>query len=355
MGSRLPSGAIGVIRVLEVLATLKRAGAETLVASLVSGLDRSRFEPAVVTLYNASPHDLEPAVRASGVPVTRLGKRPGIDVRMFSRLRAVIDEFRPDVVHTHSYVMRYTLPVVRCAAVHTIHNLAVHEVDTVGKLVHRIAFRRGVIPVAVAEEVARSCEEVYGIRPRTILNGIEVSRFGRPEASQAWREAHGFSDSDVLVVSVARLMPQKNPELLAQALPEGFHLLLAGEGPLRDALTGIPRVHLLGVRSDLPEVLSAADVFALASNWEGHPIAVMEALAAGLPTVATAVGGVPEIVGDAGVLVPPGEVKALHDGILAAYADRDKYRAAALVRATRFDIRNTIAGYEEVFEEAVRK
>ena len=344
-----------MIRVLEVLATLKRAGAEMLVASLVSGLDRSRFEPAVVTLYDASPHDLEPVVRAAGVPVTRLGKRSGIDVRMFSRLRTVIDEFRPDIVHTHSYVMRYTLPVVRCAAVHTVHNLAAHEVDRVGKLVHRIAFRRGVIPVAVADEVARSCEEVYGLRPRTILNGIDIARFHGHEARQAWREAHGFSESDVLVVSVARLMPQKNPELLVQALPEGFHLLLAGEGPLRNALTGLDRVHLLGVRSDLPELLSGAEVFALASNWEGHPIAVMEALAAGLPTVVTGVGGVPEIVGDAGVLVPPDNVKALHDGIVAAYANRDKYRAAALQRATRFDIRTTIAAYEDVFERAVRR
>ncbi len=159
----------------------------------------------------------------------------------------------------------------------------------------------------------------------------------------------------MLVVSVARLMPQKNPELLARALPEGFRLLLAGDGPLRDALTGHEGVHLLGVRTDLPELLSAADVFALASNWEGHPIAAMEALAAGLPTVATAVGGVPEIIGDAGVLVPPNDAKALHDGIVAAYAHRDKYRIAALERARRFDIRNTIAAYEDVFEEAVRK
>src|SRR5688500_11373922 len=146
MGSRIRAGAGGVIRVLEVLATLKRAGAETLVTSLVAGLDRSRFEPAVVTLYDASPNDLEPVVREAGVPVTRLGKRPGFDLRMFGRLRRLLEQFRPDVVHTHSYVMRYTLPVVRCAAVHTVHNIAAQEVDRAGKLVHRIGFHRGVIP-----------------------------------------------------------------------------------------------------------------------------------------------------------------------------------------------------------------
>jgi glycosyltransferase involved in cell wall biosynthesis len=344
-----------VIRVLEVLATLKRAGAETLVASLVSGLDRTRFEPAVVTLYGASPNDLEPVVREAGVPVTRLGKRPGFDVRMFARLRRAIEEFKPDVVHTHSYVMRYTVPVVRCGAVHTVHNMAAREVDRVGQLVHRIGFRRGVIPIAVADEVARSFEQVYGFPPRTITNGIDVTRFHRPEARRDWRAANGFTDEDVLVVSVARLVPQKNPGLLALALPDGFHLLLAGDGPLRGQLEGRERVHLLGVRSDLPELLSSCDVFALASDWEGHPIALMEALAAGLPTVATRVGGVHEIVGDAGLLVDRGDAGALRQAILTAYRERDRLRQAALSRAAQFDIRRTVAAYEEVFEEAVRR
>lgn len=344
-----------MIRVLEVLATLKRAGAETLVTSLVSGIDCSRFEPAVVTLFDASPDDLESVVRAAGVPVIRLGKRPGFDVRMFARLRRAINDFQPDIVHTHSYVMRYTLPLVRCAAVHTVHNIAAREVDRVGQLVHRIAFRRGVIPVAVADEVARTFESVYDLRPRTILNGIDVRRFNRPAVRGEWRRKHGFADDDVLVVSVARLVPQKNPQLLARAVPDGFRLLIAGEGPLRDQLAGLDRVHLLGVRSDLPELLSACDVFALSSDWEGHPIALMEALAAGLPAVATAVGGVPEIIGQAGVLVPPGDAAALRGGILTAYRERDQFRNAALERARQFDIHQTIAAYEALFEEAVRR
>ena len=344
-----------MIRVLEVLATLKRAGAEMLVSSLVAGLDRSRFEPAVVTLYDASPNDLEPVVREAGVPLTRLGKRPGFDLRMFARLRRVLDEFRPDVVHTHSYVMRYTLPVVRCAAVHTVHNIAAQEVDRAGKLVHRIGFHRGVIPVAVADEVARTFEAEYGRRPRTILNGIDAAKFHRPEAREEWRRTNGFRDDDVLVVSVARLVPQKNPHLLARSLPDGFRLLLAGEGPLRDELSGLDSVHLLGVRADLPELLSACDVFALASDWEGHPIALMEALAAALPTVATDVGGVSEIVGDAGILVSPRDSAALKTAILQAYAQRQHLREAALRRSAQFDIRKTVEAYEAVFEEAVRR
>jgi glycosyltransferase involved in cell wall biosynthesis len=354
MGARVRAGDIGLIRVLEVLATLKRAGAEMLVASLVSRLDRRRFEPAVVTLYDASEGDLEPLVRNANVPVFRLGKRPGFDIRMFGRLRRVIDGFRPDVVHTHSYVMRYTLPVVRCAAVHTVHNMAVREVDRAGQLIHKMGFRAGVIPVAVADQVARSFEQVYGFWPRTVLNGIDAGQFHRPALRQQWRADNGFSDSDVLVVSVARLVPQKNPQLLVRSLPEDFRLLLVGEGPLRSELEGHPRVHLLGVRSDLAAVLSASDVFALASDWEGHPIALMEALAGGLPTVATDVGGVREIVGDAGLLVKAGDSAALRNAIVTAYANRERYSASALNRAVQFDIRRTVAEYESMFEQAVR-
>jgi glycosyltransferase involved in cell wall biosynthesis len=334
-----------VIRVLEVVATLKRAGAETLVTSLVSGLDRSRFEPAVCALFDPSPNDLEPPA-----PVWRLGKKAGFDPRMYSRLRKVVREFRPDIIHTHSYVMRYTLPVARCAAVHTVHNLAAREVDRAGTIVHRIGYRLGVVPVAVADEVARSVEDLYGIRPVTIRNGIDVERFHRPECRQVWRAANGFSNDDILIVSVARLEPQKNPELLIRALPESCHLLLAGDGSLRPVLEGRPRVHLLGVRKDLPELLSGCDLFALASDWEGHPIALMEAMAAGLPVVATAVGGVPEIVGDAGLLVPPGDRDALHSALENALKMREKCAFTSRKRAEMFDIRATIDAYSALFE-----
>lgn len=343
-----------MIRVLEVVATLKRAGAETLVTSLVTGLDRSRFEPAVCALYDPSENDLEPAVRAAGIRVWRLGKKRGFDVRVYTRLRRVLREFRPDIIHTHSYVMRYTLPVARCAAVHTVHNLASREVEGLGRMVHRAGYRTGVVPVAVAEEVARSFEAVYGFHPAVIPNGIDVRRFSKPEVRSAWRAANGFRDEDTLIVSVARLEPQKNPELLIAALPDGFHLLLAGDGSLRSRLEGRPRVHLLGVRSDLPELLSSCDAFALASDWEGHPIALMEAMAAGLPVVATAVGGVPEIVGNAGILVAAGDAAGLRRGLETVVRERVTYTEAARRRADAFDVQRTISAYSELFQRVAR-
>lgn len=350
-----------MIRVLQVLATLKRAGAEALVTSLVCHIDRERFDPAVVTLYDASPGDLEETVRACGIPVRRLGKSPGLDLRMYPAMKKAIREFQPDLIHTHSYVMRYVLPVAPCPVVHTVHNLAGQEVDRIGQLIHRIGFRRGVVPVAVADEVARSFHRLYGFPPAaTIANGIDLSRFGTTDRNE-WRRREDFSPDHVLIVSAARLEPQKNPALLAGAfrrLPQHCHLLLAGEGSLRGQLTGLDRVHLAGSRSDLPDMLQSCDIFALASDWEGHPIALMEAMAAGLPIVATSVGGVPEILGDAGMLVPRGDEDALASALLRLAGDADERQRlgrAARERAGQFDVRNTVRAYEAVYAQAVRR
>ncbi len=183
------------IRVLEIIPTLKRAGAENMVASLACLLDRDRFETVVVSLYDAFPNGLEPVLERGGVRVRHLGKRRGFDPRMYPRLSAVREEFQPHVVHTHSYVLRYALPVFArrgTAMVHTVHNLAGKEADRLGRAIHRYAFRHGVVPVAIAGEVARSVRAVYGVEPETIANGIDTKAFQRPEARLPWRLANGF-------------------------------------------------------------------------------------------------------------------------------------------------------------------
>jgi glycosyltransferase involved in cell wall biosynthesis len=121
-----------------------------------------------------------------------------------------------------------------------------------------------------------------------------------------WRAQNGFSAADLLFVCVARLYVQKNHKTLVEAFASGLatvagaKLLLAGDGHLRNeveaqvqALGLANRVHFLGRRDDIPELLAACDIFSLASLWEGNPLSVMEAMAAGLPCVVTAVGGVP--------------------------------------------------------------
>jgi glycosyltransferase involved in cell wall biosynthesis len=368
------------IRVLEVLASLRRGGAERVAVSLARGLDPDRFETEVVSLYGAFATGFERVLEEHHIPTRHLGKQRGLDLRMYPRLAGVFRSFKPGLVHTHSYVLRYTWPAGLLAGlagsrqapgamVHTVHNVAHREVEWLGRAIHRVAFRHGVIPVAVSGAVARSFREVYGFDPAaTIPNGVDAEHFFRPQARQEWRRAQGFSSEDGLVVSIARLEPQKNPlgliESFARALRDDprWHLLLAGDGSLREAAAQTAgkfalggRVHCLGVREDVAETLAASDVFALASHWEGNPMSVLEAMAAGLPVVATAVGGVPELVEDGatGLLAPAGDVQALAEALAAMAGDpqrRQELGAAARKRAAQFSVSAMVAAYSQLFE-----
>ena len=230
---------------------------------------------------------------------------------------------RPHVVHTHLSVLRYALPgLLRRRVplvVHTLHNLAEHETDTFGRILQWFAFRRPVLPVAISREVAASLWRVYGLECKAMVpNCVPVAQYSRSLADRVrWREREGFDQDAVLFTCVARREPHKNPLLLVKAFAElrdaPAHLVMVGEGSLREKLREYirscrldRRVHLLGKRNDIPECLAASDVFALSSDWEGNPLAVMEAMAAGLPVIGTAVGGVPELVesGQHGILVP---------------------------------------------------
>lgn len=361
------------IRVLEVLATLKRAGAERMAVSIARRLDPARFQTAVVSLFDPFTGGFEPELESARVPHWHLGKRPGLDLRIIPRLRRVFTDFRPGIIHTHSYVLRYTLPaglgLARTPMVHTVHNLAARETDLTGRLLHRLAFGRRVAAVAVGDVVACSYRDLYGAEPAaTIRNGIDTLAFHQPGLRARWRSANGFSESDLLVVSVARLDPQKNPLGLIDAFARAFaaqphaRLLLAGDGSLRAAceqqaakLNLAPRVHLLGAAQDIAGVLAAADLFALASHWEGTPLAVIEAMAAGLPVVATAAGGVPELVVDGltALLAPVGDMDTFSNQLARLGRDprlRETMGRAGRLRSAEFGVDAMVSAYASLFE-----
>ncbi len=367
-------------RVLHILPNFGPGGAERMVTHLLLHMNRDRFEVAAVSLFDRQGTDLETMLDQARTQVWYLGKHKGFDPRMFRRLWEVFRKFQPDVVHTHRYVLRYLLPLILVQRarvwVHTVHNVAEKEVDWVGKWIHRVAFRAGVVPVAIAEEVARSLERVYGIKnPPLIPNGIPVANFALgEEARKVWRAREGYGESAVLLVSVARMSPQKDHFSLIQAFSiassrnSQLRLLLVGDGSLRSeleaqvkALDLKDKVRFLGVRADVPEILAAADMFVLSSRWEGNSLSVMEAMAAGKPVIATAVGGVPELVqhGISGVLVPPGDVEALAEAILKLAGDRNLRRQMgkeAFGRAKeRFDVSVMVREYEALYERLLGK
>ena len=361
------------MRVLQVIPTLAVGGAERVVSLLARHLRRSGHDVAVISLYDPSGSWIEAGLRSDGIPVEFLGKRPGLDLRMIPRIARVVARFRPDVVHTPLYVLKYVLPAAagRCRVVHTVHNLAEHEVERLSKVLQAIAFRAGVIPVAIGDAVAESMQKLYRLPARHLIpNGIPVSDYAPPAgAREEVRASLGIPGDAPVFVAVGRLERQKNGQSLIEAFASerlrslGARLLLAGDGELRHQLEaqasarGVrDRVHFLGIRADIPRVLAAADVFVLASRYEGNPLTVMEAMAAGKPVLATAVGCVPELVPDsAGLLVAPGDDAALEAAMVDLAADagraREKGASAALVARSRFDASVMASAYEKLYAE----
>jgi glycosyltransferase involved in cell wall biosynthesis len=359
------------LRILHVVPAFGLGGAEQMAGHLMIGLSKSH-DVAGASLYPPMNSPIESRLLQANILVRYLDKRRGFDAKLFKSLDRVIREVQPHIVHTHLSVLRYALPGLRRhrvpVVVHTLHNLAEREADAFGRVVQWFAFRRAVRPVAVSREVAASVKRVYGVDCNTIVpNCIPVDDYRRKLTDRArWRQEERLDPDSILFTCVARLEPQKNPLLLVQAFAAlnnpRTHLMILGEGSLRQELAAYirlrgleRRVRLLGWRDDIPECLAASDVFVLCSSWEGNPLGVMEAMAANLPIIATAVGGVPELVesGQQGILAPSGDCAALTDAMRSLVHDPEKRTVmanAAHARAkAEFNVDRMIRGYETIY------
>ncbi len=366
------------IKVVHIVPMLSPGGAERVMVHIVSGLNCQRYEPVVVSLMGRMECDLDRLLDDAGVEVLYLGKHLGFDYRIYRQLYWALQECRPDVVHTHLQVLRYVFPCLKLfkqfAALHTVHNLAEREIEPGMRWFQGYALKHGVIPVAVAEEVALSLQRTYGIpKCRVIPNCIPTESYACPKTPRReWRAREGFAEDDVLFASVARFAAQKNHTLLLKAFAEGpaadrrAHLVLIGDGVLRRQLEtqsndlGLAgQVHFLGVRADIPDALGAMDVFALSSDFEGNPLSVMEAMASGLPIVSTAVGGVPDVFesGRHGLQVPAGDLHGLSECMAYLLKNREARKSFGLAAARRarekFDVSTMVQAYEELYEELI--
>jgi glycosyltransferase involved in cell wall biosynthesis len=364
--------------VLQVIDHLGPGGAQGVVVNLMRSLDTSGFEVRLAHFFPAGGTHREELLEREGFSIYYLDKKLGFDPATFVKMNRVLRDFRPHVVHTHVGTVRYVLPVSLLqrvpANVHTIHNLAQHE--TLFPIVNRLAFRLGVCPVAIADTVQASVAEFYGIRDCvSVPNGIPVSEWQNPSQSrEKWRALEGIRGDDFLFVNVARFEEQKNHSLLIRAFADlvrdhdKVRLVFAGAGEGEESAKALAlelgvceRIHFLGARSDVPAILSASDVFVLSSKWEGNPLCVMEAMAAGLPVIATAVGGVPELVEDgcSGILVESENRQALSVAMGRVVGDDDlvhRMKRSASERAVeRFDVSTMARAYEQLYRSLLQR
>ena len=355
------------LTVVHVVASLNVGGLERVVFDLVTHMDRARFTPRVVCLEE--PGVWGPRFVELGVPVDCVASARGGPSGRILRLARHLRDIGADVVHTHNdkaHLHRaLAAGLARLPVVLSTKHGRNFPTRPLGRLANRLACHLCTNLVGVSADCAAIWHDVEGAAPAkisVITNGVDLTAFPSPSRVIA---------GPVRAVSVARLSAVKDPLTLLQAVRRvldrepDFRLDLVGDGPLRSEVEQAiaklrlgDRVYVHGHMDDVRAVLRGASFFVLASTSEGVSLTLLEAMAAGLPVVATRVGGNPEVVahGETGVLVPPGAPEALADAMVWMLRQpRARERMGLLARRRIedcFHVRRTVDAYEQMYLRA---
>lgn len=354
-------------------------GLENGVVNVINGLPEALFRHAIIALTETS--DFQRRIRRQDVSVHALNKRQGKDPGAYMRLFRLLRQLRPAIVHTRNLGTLDCTLVARLAGVpsriHGEHGWDTYDPDGTNRKYR--ALRRMLNPtidrfVTVSSELEQWLVQSVGIRAakvQRICNGVNTDAF-RPRASRERLliPAERFPPQSIVVGSVTRFVDIKDPLNLVRGFiaarrdqrGQSLRLLMIGDGPLRaqaqamlDDAGEAANAWLPGSRDDIAAVLREMDVFALSSRREGISNTVLEAMASGVPVVASATGGNLELIEDGrtGMLVPPADSEAIARALLSYAGDdgmRERHGRAARARAEReYSLRRMLADYETLY------
>ncbi len=373
-------------RVALVVSHLKGGGKEQCVVDLANTLSEGCFEPIVICLQTSGA--LQDRIRHQGVKVISLDKRPGNDLRLPFRLARVLRRERVDIVHSNNWgSLAESVLAAKCAGVrpivHTQHGLeyevAASRLET-GRpfrtLVKRVAARSIGRIAAVSHEVREMIVREWRVPPEkvsVIHNGVLVTGRTIEEGERVEvRRQFGLSRDDYVIGSVGIFRPVKDFPTLVHAMAEvlprlpNAKLVLVGDGPSRPEVEQAADRHglrsavrFLGMRQDVHDLLPLMDLFVLCSLSEGLSLSILEAMAAGLPVVATAVGGNPEIIdkSETGLLIPPRSPSETASAILSLSQDADRRRTMGRLARERvrshFSVQRMASDYRNLYASVV--
>ena len=309
------------MRILYLITGLGVGGAEKVVTALADEMDARGH--TVMVVYLTGPAIVKPDNRRIVIESLELESAKDL-ISSFVALIKLVREFKPDVVHSHmihaNILARLARPFCRVRRlVCTAHNS--NEGGRARMVAYRLTNSLADVSTNVSAEAVKSFEDLGAVRPgemQVVHNGICTDTYQYSEQDRkALRREFSIDAGQTLILAVGRLFEQKDYPTLLRALayePDAlgdYHLVVAGDGPMRQQLTDLVqslnlegRVTFAGVRSDINRLMSAADIFVLSSAWEGFGLVVAEAMACERVVVATNCGGVSEVLGDCGYLVP---------------------------------------------------
>ena len=370
-------------KVCYVIDNLSFRGGERVFAQLATGLDRSRYAVTVACSPGGAFVEL---LQASGIPVVPFNMRPQFNLLALVGLAHFLRRERPDIVHCQGrgdpygriaatlagvpFVLSTTAMIhSRYWVANPLRKLTYHLIDRVTDPMvdHWLVLNQHAVDILCADH------GVPGDRISIIPNGIEAERYALGlVARQKLRDELGLPADTPLVGGVGRLTWQKGFTHLIEAMPEILavhpetHLVLAGDGELGEDLQrqaadcGVAgRCHFLGFRDDVPGIMAALDIFVLPSLAEGMPMVLLEAMAAGVPVIATHIPGVVDLIenGVDGLLVPPQDAEVLSRAAGRLLADRRvAQQLAAMGRdkvRRRYGVRRMVEQTERLYESLI--
>ncbi|WP_302925986.1 glycosyltransferase [Holdemania filiformis] len=305
------------MKIIQIIPDFGLAGAETMCENLTLELVKAGHSVTVISMFDYHSAITERLEKA-GIEIIYLNKNLGIDFTMIPKMVKVFKKINPDVIHTHRNCPQYAIPAaivtgVKCR-VHTVHNVANKENAKLARILNKFFFKHcHLIPVALSELIRDTIVEEYDIEKEmipVILNGIDLSKC-------IPKDDYSISGK-FKILHIGRFSEQKNHigllqgyKLFCEKYPDS-ELWLIGDGEKKKEIETFAlennlsaNVNFLGLQSYVYNYLHNADVFTLPSNYEGIPMTLIEAMGTGLPIVATAVGGVPDMIknGESGILI----------------------------------------------------
>jgi len=366
-------------KIMFMIWALEVGGAERLLVKLAQKIPRDRYDVSVVCISREGVWADE--LKQAGIPVICTHKRTGFDPSILSKLIQLIREEKPDIVNTTLWTA--DLWGRLAAIIAGVKDIIVTEqnVDVWKRWYHiiidKMLFKYTRYAICVSDEVVNYYRNTVGLKPEQLVmipNAIDVSLFEDGAVQGDLRASLGIKADEFIFTCSARLHEQKAHEVLIEAVKRvqdipltNFRVLLVGEGPRRDELQNMVeklglsnRILFLGLRQDIPNILLQSNSFVLSSDYEGLSLAILEAMAARLPIVATTVGGNAQIVedGETGFLVPPQNPGLLADAMMKVLNDPQRAKQMGAAGRARvegvYDIQSVTQQTVVLFESCWR-
>lgn len=369
------------IKVLQLVEDLKIGGAERIIASIAEGLERRKFEISVWCISGGG--EIADELKQTEIDIKILDIFSYHNPTNILRLAYLLRKAHPDIVHTHGYFAstfgRLAAILARTPVIVTHAHTTYYGFKKRNFLIERLLSLFTDTIVCVSQAVKRFVVEVEGINEKKtslIYNGVgEPSFFEVDSDDHVNRKSLGLEEKDIVVVTVASLTPHKGHHVLINAATvvskrhKNLRLLIVGDGPLRNKLEAYAKelrlssnIVFTGQRKDIVSLLKLADLFVLPSTErEGLGIALIEAMAKGLPVIGTKLGGIPEVIEDEinGLLVTPGNPYELATAIDKLVIDRSMRMRMGMngrkIYEEKFTAQKMIKHIELLYDELLRR